>query len=59
MTDNGSVHSTSRMSPGASDFNALRVFSAGSGHFRRLRSSLVGHAQHGGPRIVKPLLHQA
>src|SRR5262245_27709024 len=41
ITESGSVHSTSRRSPAASDFSALRVFNAGSGHFRPARSSFV------------------
>ena len=54
----GSVQRTSRRSPGASDFSALRVFSAGSGHFSPDRSSLVtATARHAritrGPSIAK------
>src|SRR5689334_3100371 len=41
ITDSGSVHSTSSRSPAESDFSALRVFSAGNGHFRPARSSFV------------------
>src|SRR3954463_6493444 len=41
ITDSGSVQCTSRKSPGVTAFNALRVFSAGSGHFRPQRSSFV------------------
>src|SRR5580692_7793383 len=41
MTDNGSVQCTSRKWPGSIDFSALRVFSAGNGHLRPVRLSLV------------------
>ena len=41
MTDNGSVQCTSRKWPGKMDFRALRVLSAGNGHLRPERSSLV------------------
>src|SRR6185369_1699580 len=41
ITDSGSVQCTSRKSPGATDFSALRVFNAGSGHLRPVRSSFV------------------
>src|SRR5262249_19476660 len=41
ITDSGSVHSTSNRSPAASGLSALRVISAGNGHFRPARSSLV------------------
>src|ERR1700751_1207283 len=41
ITDNGSVQWTSRKSPAFTDFSALRVFSAGSGHFKPVRSSFV------------------
>src|SRR5580704_10059396 len=51
MTDKGSVQCTSSRSPGFNGFSALRVFSAGSGHFNPVRSSLV-------VVMVLPLLHQ-
>ena len=41
ITDSGSVQRTSRKSPGFNAFNALRVFNAGNGHLRPVRSSLV------------------
>ena len=41
ITDSGSVQSTSSLSPGGNAFSALRVFSAGSGHFSPARSSFV------------------
>jgi hypothetical protein len=41
MAASGSVQRTSSRSPGAKDFKALRVFSAGSGHFSPDRSNLV------------------
>jgi hypothetical protein len=49
MAASGSVQRTSSRSPGAKDFKALRVFSAGRGHFSPDRSNLVmvisGHAR--------------
>src|SRR6266480_6136526 len=41
ITDSGSVQCTSRKAPGVSAFSALRVFNAGNGHLRPVRSSLV------------------
>src|SRR4051794_38882752 len=51
ITDSGSVQCTSSRSPGLSDFSALRVFSAGSGHLSPVRSSFVCAMalQHGEP----------
>jgi hypothetical protein len=41
ITASGSVQRTSSRSPGVKDFNALRVLSAGRGHFSPDRSNLV------------------
>src|SRR6266404_6077548 len=41
ITDSGSVQCTSSKAPGVSAFSALRVFNAGNGHLRPVRSSLV------------------
>lgn len=51
MAASGSVQRTSRRSPGLMPLSALRVFSAGKGHFNPVRSSclVVMVAHHGGP----------
>src|ERR1700758_4888905 len=41
ITASGSVQRTSSLSPGIKDFEALRVFSAGRGHFSPDRSNLM------------------
>ena len=41
ITASGSVQRTSSLSPGAKDFKALRVLSAGRGHFSPDRSNLM------------------
>src|SRR5229473_3022408 len=41
ITDSGSVQCTSNKAPGVSAFSALRVFNAGNGHLRPVRSSFV------------------
>src|ERR1700755_1915084 len=51
ITESGSVQCTSSWSPAFRGLSALRVFSAGSGHLRPVRSSFV--------RVIQRPSHQA